>query len=197
MALLPADLADDAWFEAASSTTAAADKTTTVATPTAIAIRLTIASPAIAGEIVVAEATSLGRYVGRGVVAAVAQIQALLVTHELCVEFGGRDGFDAVGNRSGHRVEVGIQSVEQVRDDLIISRRRPAAAISSAKDLILAEYSTTMDVPLVAFASAMRVVMILARDWEANMDSIFAHAPFAVTSVLTCPRISLERLVSR
>jgi hypothetical protein len=39
------------------------------------------------------------------------------------------------------------------------------------------------DDPLVAIASAIRVVMMRALDWDANMASMAAHAADAVTSV--------------
>jgi hypothetical protein len=53
------------------------------------------------------------------------------------------------------------------------------------------------DVPLEELAKAMRVLMILARDWEAKRFWIAAQALDAVTCVLTCPRISLDMFVRR
>jgi hypothetical protein len=55
---------------------------------------------------------------------------------------------------------------------------------SSVKLLIFVKYSLMVDVPLVADVSAMRMLMILARDCDAKGASITAQAPLAVVSVL-------------
>jgi len=53
------------------------------------------------------------------------------------------------------------------------------------------------DDPFDAVASAIRVVMIRALDWDANIASMAAHAAEAVTSVEIWPRISFDRDASR
>jgi len=53
------------------------------------------------------------------------------------------------------------------------------------------------DDPFDAVVSAIRVVMIRALDWDANIASMVAHAMEAITSVEIWLRISFDRDTSR